>query len=48
MTMEVSLWDLLYSILALPVQLMRHVIWAGLDFLAFDVLGLGPYLPITL
>ena len=43
-----SIFLLILNILSIPLQVYRHLVFAGLDFLAFDVLQLGPYLPITL
>ncbi|MCO6439091.1 MAG: hypothetical protein J5J06_18515 [Phycisphaerae bacterium] len=36
----------LVSILAIPLQIVYHVVWGLGDFLVFNVLHLGPYLPI--
>ena len=36
------------NILRFPFQLVQYMVWTGLDFMVFNVLGLGPYLPITL
>jgi uncharacterized membrane protein len=43
-----SIFLLILNILSIPLQLYRYLVFAGLDFLAFDVLRLGPYLPIKL
>ena len=43
-----SLFLAILNIVSIPFQLFRQLMFAGLDFLAFDVLQLGPYLPITL
>jgi len=48
MTGVESIFLLILNIISIPLQIYRHLVWAGLDFLAFDVLRLGPYLPITL
>ena len=48
MTGVESIFLLILNILSIPLQLYRYVMFAALDFLAFDVLQLGPYLPITL
>lgn len=48
MTGVESILLLILNILSIPLQIYRHVMFAGLDFIAFDLLGLGPYLPITL
>lgn len=37
---------LLISILTLPLQIIHQVIFGLGDFLVFDLLNLGPYLPI--
>lgn len=44
--MPPTLIDLAISIFALPFQAVKFVIYAALNFLVFDVLQLGPYLPI--
>jgi hypothetical protein len=36
------------GIISLPYELIRYVVFSALDFLAFQVLQLGPYLPIQL
>ena len=41
-----SIFLLILNILSIPLQLYRYLVFAGLDFLAFDVLRLGPHLPI--
>ncbi len=44
--MQPSLIDLAIGVFALPFQAVKFVIYAVLNFLVFDVLQLGPYLPI--
>ncbi len=44
--MDLSLFDLLIQIVAMPFQLLHFVIFSALDLLAFDILQLGPFLPI--
>lgn len=43
-----SWFDSLMSIIAFPFQLTQYVVVSTLDFLFFQVLQLGPYLPIQL
>jgi len=43
-----SIFLLILNILSIPLQLFRYLVFGGLDFLAFEVLQLGPHLPITL
>mgnify|MGYP001593028592 CR=1 FL=1 len=44
-----SMWLLdILSIISLPYQLVKFVMFSALDFLTFQVLQLGPYLPIQL
>ncbi len=44
----VSFFDLIISIIALPFQLIRFVVFEVGNTIVFDILGLGPFLPITL
>ncbi len=44
--MQPSLVDLAIGGLALPFLAVKFVVYAVLNFLVFDVLQLGPYLPI--
>jgi len=46
--MEVTFFSLALTIVSVPFQLMHYLIWTALDTIAFDVLQLGPYLPIQL
>ena len=43
-----GLLDLILAIIALPFQLIRELGFAIGNFIVFDVLSLGPFLPITL
>ncbi len=43
-----GLLDLILAIIALPVQIMKEFVFAIGNFIVFDVLSLGPFLPITL
>jgi hypothetical protein len=38
----------LLLIMFLPLKIFHDVVWQALDILTFDVLQLGPYLPIQL
>ena len=40
-------FDFLIQIIAAPALLLQFVIFSVLDLLAFDVLNLGPFLPIA-
>lgn len=42
-----GIFDFLIQIIAAPVLLLQFVIFGVLDLLAFDVLNLGPFLPIA-
>lgn len=46
--MDASLFDLVIGFVSLPFQLIRYVMFAALDFVVFNVLNLGTYLPIQL
>ena len=43
-----SLFDLIIGLLSIPVQLMQQVVAVVGNLIVFDILGLGPFLPITL
>ena len=43
-----SLFDLILAIIALPFQIIHELVFAIGDLLVFDILGLGPSLPIQL
>ncbi len=43
-----SLFDLIIAIIALPFQIIHQLVFAIGDLLVFDILGLGPFLPIQL
>ena len=43
-----SFFELIIGLLSIPVQIMQQVVFSVGNFLVFDLLGLGPYLPITL
>ena len=43
-----SLFDLILAIIALPFQIIHELVFALGDLLVFDILGLGPFLPIQL
>ena len=40
--------EFVVAILLLPVKIIHDVTWGALNFLAFDVLQLGSFLPIQL
>ncbi len=44
----ISLFDLILAIIALPFQIIHELVFAIGDLLVFDILGLGPSLPIQL
>ena len=46
--MELDLFTLILTMISLPLQLMQYLIGSIGDFVVFDVLNLGPYLPISL
>ena len=46
MESSLGLFDVLISIVAAPFLLLQFIIFSALDLLAFDVLNLGPFLPI--
>ena len=39
-------FDFLISIVATPFLLLQFIIFSALDLLVFDILQLGPFLPI--
>lgn len=39
-------FDILISIIATPFLLLQFIIFTTLDLIAFDILQLGPFLPI--
>ena len=43
-----SLFDFILAIIALPFQIIHELVFAIGDLLVFDILGLGPFLPIQL
>ncbi len=43
-----GLFDFLISVVATPFLLLQFIIFGVLDLLAFDILNLGPFLPIAL
>ena len=43
-----SLLDLILAIISLPFQIIHELVFALGDLLVFDLLGLGPFLPIRL
>ncbi len=43
-----SLFELIIGILSIPVQIMQHAVASVGNWLVFDLLALGPFLPITL
>ncbi len=43
-----SLLDLILAIIALPFQIIHELVFAVGDLIVFDILGLGPFLPIQL
>ncbi len=43
-----SLFDLILAIIALPFQIIQELVFAVGNLLVFDILGLGPSLPIQL
>ena len=43
-----ALFDLILAIIALPFQIIHELVFAIGDLLVFDILGLGPFLPIQL
>ena len=45
---SISLFDLILALISLPFQIMKEVVFGIGNLLVFDILGLGPYLPITL
>ena len=47
MESDPSLFDFLFAIVATPIQLLQFIVFSVLDFLAFDLLQLGPFLPIV-
>lgn len=46
--LDFSWFNSLMSIIAFPFHLTEYVVVSALDFLFFQVLQLGPYLPIQL
>ncbi len=42
-----ELFDILFQIVAFPIQLISFIITGTLNVLVFDLLQLGPFLPIT-
>ncbi len=43
-----TLFELILAIIALPFQIIHELVFAIGDLLVFDILGLGPLLPIQL
>ena len=41
-----GLFDFLLTIVATPFLFLQLIIFSALDLLAFDILQLGPFLPI--
>ncbi len=48
MEVDFTLFDLILAIIALPFQIIKELGFAIGNFIVFDVLNLGPFLPITL
>ncbi len=46
--MDPTFFDLILAIIALPFQIIHDLVFAVGDLLVFDILRLGPILPITL
>ncbi len=44
----VSFLDLILEIISLPFQMIRELVFGIGNLVVFDILGLGPFLPITL
>ena len=44
--METNFIGLVIGIVSLPLQLVQLVVFTLMNFLVFDLLQLGPYLPI--
>ena len=43
-----SFLDLILAIISLPFQIIRELVFGIGNLVVFDILGLGPFLPITL
>ena len=43
-----SFLELLLAIISLPFQIIQELVFGIGNVIVFDILGLGPYLPITL
>jgi hypothetical protein len=43
-----SLFDVLLLIVGFPAQLISYLVTSGLNIVFFDLLNLGPFLPIEL
>lgn len=39
--------DIAIGLISIPYQLVHNFMWTIMDFIAFDVMQLGPFLPIT-
>jgi len=48
MIADLSLFDQILAIVTLPIQILHELVWSSLDFVAFNVLQIGSYLPIHL
>ena len=46
--MELGPLSIIIAIVSLPLQLLQEVMFGVGNFIVFDVLRLGPFLPITL
>ena len=43
-----SFLDLILAIIAFPFRIIQELVFGIGNLVVFDILGLGPYLPITL